>query len=84
MFDVQGLLGLWAALVIGYSTTTGITIVSVYRSDWQALAIDAVKRSEGATVVQSDETALLAVTVEASQDEYEHVSVASDAGSVNN
>jgi len=40
-----GLLGVWWALVIGYSTVTVLTLVLLWRSDWARLRDDAIERS---------------------------------------
>lgn len=41
------LLGLWLAMMAGYFVTTLIAIVAVARSDWDALSLAAIARSEG-------------------------------------
>ena len=79
-----GLEGLWVALLAGYSVTAALAIVSVYRSDWEALALAAVKRSEGATVLQSESLPLLEADAMKDGCEHDVVSVALDTGSVNN
>jgi len=40
-----GLLGIWWALVIGYSTVTVLTLILLFYSDWPRLRDDALERS---------------------------------------
>ena len=39
-----GLLGLWTALLCGYSVATAIAVAAVWRSDWERLADAAAER----------------------------------------
>lgn len=52
-------MGLWVALVIGYSVTASLAMFAVYRSDWDDLAKKAVLRSEGGATQLEETTALL-------------------------
>jgi hypothetical protein len=60
---LQRLEGLWVALIIGYGVTTAIAVVAVVRSDWPALALAALTRSEKA-VVAGPSVAVLPVIAE--------------------
>jgi hypothetical protein len=55
----QGLVGLWTALVVGYSITSGLAMYSVWQSDWNALCEAAVARSKPTAVILTETTSLL-------------------------
>ena len=69
-----GLMGIWLALVVGYSTVTVITLVLVLRSNWPRVRDEAVERSRSEGSGGSSSGALLASAGD------EHAEAAARAG----